>query len=81
MVYIWVTLIIGVLALLIAWYYSQSVQKEETGTDKMKEIADAIHDGAMAFLKTEYKVTAWFIVAMSVVIFLFLFLVMRFAQQ
>jgi H(+)-translocating pyrophosphatase len=72
MVYIWVTLIIGVLALLIAWYYSQSVQKEETGTDKMKEIADAIHDGAMAFLKTEYKVTAWFIVAMSVVIFLFL---------
>jgi len=48
--------IIGVLALLFVFIRSSWVTKHDAGTDKMKEIAGYIADGAMAFLKAEYRV-------------------------
>ena len=41
------------------------VSKQDAGTDRMKEIATLIQDGAIAFLKAEYKVLALFVVIVA----------------
>ncbi len=52
----------GILALLYTFVKSSWVTKQEAGNDRMKEIAQYIAEGAMAFLKAEYKVLAYFVV-------------------
>ena len=54
----WIALLSGVLALLFAAYHAHRVNSEEPGTERMKEISGAIHEGAMAFLASEYKIIA-----------------------
>ena len=54
--------IIGIIALLVAAGLAANVKKQSEGTDKMKEIAAAIHEGAQAFLMSEYKILIIFIV-------------------
>lgn len=51
----------GVIALLYTFWKSSWVSKQPVGTDKMANIAKNIADGAMAFLKAEYKVLAIFV--------------------
>ncbi len=46
----------GVLALLFVWIKNISVSKQEVGNEKMANIAKHIADGAMSFLKAEYKI-------------------------
>ncbi len=53
--------IIGVIALLVAAGLAANVKKQPEGTDRMKEIAAAIHEGARAFLFSEYKILIIFI--------------------
>lgn len=60
--------IVGVIALIFAFFLSNKVSREEEGTDRMKEIASAISDGAHAFLTAEYKILAIFIVVLFVLI-------------
>lgn len=64
--------IAGILGLLFAFYLSSKISKADPGTDKMKEIAGYIHEGAMAFLRREYRVLAIFIVVVFVVLGLFI---------
>jgi K(+)-stimulated pyrophosphate-energized sodium pump len=52
----------GVLALLYMMFLSSWVVKQDAGEDRMKQIASAIADGAMAFLKAEYRVLFIFVV-------------------
>ncbi|HEY7745906.1 MAG TPA: sodium-translocating pyrophosphatase [Desulfuromonadales bacterium] len=59
---LWSAPILGVLGLVVAAVIYFTIKAMPAGTGKMTEIADAIHDGAMAFLKREYKVLAIFIV-------------------
>ena len=47
--------IAGVLALVYAFFKARSVNRADAGTDKMKEIAGHIREGAMAFIKAEYR--------------------------
>ncbi len=47
--------IVGVLALLFAFYKASGINKVEPGNQRMQEIASYIHEGAMAFLAREYK--------------------------
>ncbi len=58
----------AVLALLFAAYLAAKVSKEDVGTDRMKEIADAIAEGARAFLMAEYKILVIFVVVLFVLI-------------
>jgi len=48
-------IVVGILGIVAAIYLSRVVASAPSGTDKMKEIAGAIHEGAMAFLQREYR--------------------------
>lgn len=58
----------GTLALLFAWYKSRWIARQDAGTDRMKEIAQAISEGAMAFLGREYRVLAIFVVVVAILL-------------
>jgi K(+)-stimulated pyrophosphate-energized sodium pump len=62
---LWATPVAGVLALVFAFFKTRWVDKHDAGTDKMKEIAGYIQDGAMAFLSREYRVLAIFAVVVA----------------
>lgn len=55
----------GLLALAYTFWRSAWVAKQDPGTDKMKQIGGFIAEGAMAFLRAEYKVLAIFIVCIA----------------
>ncbi|MBK5244637.1 MAG: sodium-translocating pyrophosphatase [Eubacteriaceae bacterium] len=59
---------IGVIALLVALIFARRVISMDAGTERMREIAGYIHEGAMAFLKREYKMIAVFIAIMLVIL-------------
>lgn len=59
---------LAVVALLFAFYKIAFVSKQDAGTDRMKEIAAAINDGAKAFLFAEYRILAIFIVVLFIAI-------------
>ena len=59
----------GVVALIFVFLKSGWVSKQEVGNEKMSRIAKNIADGAMAFLKAEYKVLAIFVVAVAILLF------------
>ncbi len=48
--------IASILALAFAWFFFKSMMKNSEGTDRMKEIAQYVREGAMAYLKRQYKV-------------------------
>ena len=60
--------VMGIVALLFAFYLASKVGKQDAGTDRMKEIAAAISDGAHAFLMSEYKILVIFVIVLFVLI-------------
>lgn len=54
--------VFGILALLYTFAKSAWVTKQDAGNDRMKEISRYIAEGAMAFLKAEYKILTYFVV-------------------
>ena len=52
----------GVIGLLYTFIRFRWVSKQNAGTDRMKEIATYIAEGAMAFLKAEYKILSYFVI-------------------
>jgi K(+)-stimulated pyrophosphate-energized sodium pump len=52
----WLVPVSSALALFFAWFFFQQMMKESEGTDTMKKIAKHVRDGAMAYLKQQYKV-------------------------
>ena len=58
----------GVVALIFVFIKSAWVDKQEVGNEKMARIAKNIAEGAMAFLKAEYRVLAIFVVAVMVLL-------------
>jgi K(+)-stimulated pyrophosphate-energized sodium pump len=61
--------ILAVIGFIFMFLKSKWVTKQEEGTEKMQIIAKNIAEGAMAFLKAEYKVLAIFVVAVAVMLF------------
>ena len=60
--------ILGICALLFAFYLTKKVGRQDAGTDRMKEIAAFIHEGARAFLTAEYKILIVFVVVLFILI-------------
>ncbi|MDR3209441.1 MAG: sodium/proton-translocating pyrophosphatase, partial [Oscillospiraceae bacterium] len=59
---------VGVLALIVAFLISLWINKNDAGTDRMKEIASYIREGAMAFLLREYRTIVIFAAALFVIL-------------
>jgi len=59
----------GVVALLFATYLFFTVKKQSPGNEKMQELGNAIREGAMAFLKSEYKVLIVFVSIVALLLF------------
>jgi K(+)-stimulated pyrophosphate-energized sodium pump len=55
----------GIAALVYAAWRTSWVRKQDAGTDRMKELANDIQEGAMAFLRAEYKILAIFVAVVS----------------
>jgi K(+)-stimulated pyrophosphate-energized sodium pump len=60
--------IAGVLALVYAFLKTSAINRADAGTDRMKEIAGHIREGAMAFLGREYRVLAVFVVVVGAIL-------------
>jgi len=56
------------LSLLFAFFKSIKIKNEDEGTDRMKRIGGYIQEGAMAFLKSEYKILGVFVAAVAVLL-------------
>ncbi len=59
---IWLIPVIGIIALLCAIGLARFVKKQPDGNDTMKDLAKSIHEGAQAFLFSEYKILIIFII-------------------
>ncbi len=60
-----VTLIVSLVSLGFAAHIAAKIMKKEEGTPKMREISRAIHEGAMAFLKQQYRILVVFMVIVT----------------
>ena len=58
----------GLVALLFAWWKTQWINRQDPGTARMLEIGAAVREGAMAFLKREYKVLAIVVVLVAILL-------------
>ena len=60
--------VFGVIALIYTYWKSAWINRQDAGTEKMQRIAASIQEGALAFLKAEYKVLAIFVLAIAVLL-------------
>ncbi|MEC7641623.1 MAG: sodium-translocating pyrophosphatase [Nitrospinota bacterium] len=57
----YLSLVFGIFGLCVAWKIYEYVDDHPDGNEKMVEIAESIHEGAMVFLSREYRILAYFI--------------------
>jgi len=62
----------AVVSMLVGLYFYRYVNKQSSGTDRMKEISDAIRLGAAAFIRREYRTLAIFVTTVAVLLGIFL---------
>ena len=60
--------VMGAIGLLYTFLKFNWVSKQDAGNDRMKEIAKYIQEGAMAFLKAEYKILTYFVIIAAVLL-------------
>src|SRR5205807_10103387 len=60
----------AVLAIVVGFYLVRGVLAADQGTPKMREIADAIQEGAMAYLRRQFRTIAMIVVPLAVLVFL-----------
>ena len=58
----------GILAMLYAFWKTNWINNQDQGSDRMVKIGQSIADGAMAFLKAEYRVLAIFVIIVAVLL-------------
>jgi K(+)-stimulated pyrophosphate-energized sodium pump len=65
---IYLPIVMAIIGLLFMWVKRTWVLKQDPGDGKMKEISDYIYEGALAFLKAEYRLLSFFVIAASFVL-------------
>ena len=70
--FLWVTMGVSLIALLFAYYLVREVLGAPEGTEKMKEIAKAIQEGAKAYLSRQFRTLAVFLGILTVILFFIL---------
>ncbi len=64
----WIVPFAAVTALIFAWIFFKGMMKESEGNDKMKEIAQYVREGAMAYITRQYKVVAMVFVVLVILL-------------
>src|SRR3989338_8086648 len=62
----------SILSLIVALFLALYVLKKPAGNEKMQEISEAIHKGALTFLKKEYEVLIIFLIIVAAILYFFL---------
>ena len=63
----WLVPISSVLALILAWYFYSQMKKESEGTELMAKIASHVRQGAMSYLKQQYKIVSIVFVCLVII--------------
>src|SRR5688572_12884018 len=66
--YVYLVPAMGLIGLLYTLWKFFWVSKQDAGSDRMKEISKYIADGAMAFLRAEWKILAYFVVIVGILL-------------
>ena len=66
--WIYIIPVLGVVALIFALFKANWVNRQDPGTEKMVEISGYVREGAMAFLKREYKVLSIFVIVAAILL-------------
>ena len=66
---LWLSAAAAVLAIAVGFYLARLVMAADEGTPKMKEIALAIQEGALAYLKRQFKTIIMILVPLAVIVF------------
>ena len=61
----WLVPVASIIALSMAWYFFSQMMTADEGTPRMKEIAKYVRDGAMAYLKQQYKVVLYVFIVLA----------------
>ncbi len=69
-IYLWGALVIGVLGLVVALFFSRSVLRIDAGTAEMQAISNAIREGAEAFMSRQYGTIAIIAVVLAILLFI-----------
>ncbi len=67
---LWFVLVCAFIALGYGFYLVRRVMREKPGSPKMQEVSQAIQEGAMAYLGRQFKTMIWFVIALTVGLFL-----------
>ncbi|PIQ96511.1 MAG: sodium-translocating pyrophosphatase [Nitrospinae bacterium CG11_big_fil_rev_8_21_14_0_20_56_8] len=70
--FVYGAVIFGIFGLIVAWKIYEDVDDQPDGNEKMREIADMIHEGAMVFLSREYKILAYFVLVVFLLLTVFI---------
>ena len=70
--FVYFAAVFGIFGLCVAWKIYESVDDQPEGNEKMVEIAEAIHEGAMVFLGREYRILGYFVAGVFVLLFIFI---------
>ena len=66
--FLYIVVLSGIIAMLFAFWKTSWIEKQDEGTDRMKSIGLSIADGAMAFLRAEYRILSIFVVAVAILL-------------
>ena len=72
---IWMPIVLALLGLAFMWAKRSWVLKQDAGDGKMADIADHIYEGALAFLKAEYRLLTFFVIGASIALAIISFIV------
>lgn len=64
--------VISIVGLIFAWFMANWIRKQDMGTQKMKDLCQEIHEGAMAFLHKEYKILIIFAIVVISILWIFI---------
>jgi K(+)-stimulated pyrophosphate-energized sodium pump len=66
--YSYFAVVFGIFGLIVAWKIYEKVDEQSDGNEKMREIAESIHEGAMVFLSREYKILGYFVAGVFILL-------------
>ena len=66
--YSYFAVVFGLFGLIVAWKIYEKVDEQSDGNEKMREIAESIHEGAMVFLSREYKILGYFVAGVFILL-------------